>query len=69
MEKDFPRGLVDKNPLPMQGTPVQSQIREDSPCRGASKPMPQLLKLMHPEPELRNRRSHCNEKPVRQNEE
>ena len=69
LEKDFPGGPVDKNPLPMQGTPVQSSIRENSTCHGATKPMPQLLKLVHLQPVLCNKRSHCNGKPVCQNEE
>ena len=31
--------------LPMQGTQVRALVREDPTCRGASKPMPQLLSL------------------------
>ena len=30
---------------------------------------PQLLKPMHLEPTLRNKRSHCNEKPAHRNKE
>ncbi|KAJ8790001.1 hypothetical protein J1605_004753 [Eschrichtius robustus] len=45
--------------LPMQGTRVQSLIREDPTCRRATKP----------QPVLRNKRSHRNEKPVHHNEE
>ena len=55
--------------LPMQGTQVQALVREDSTCRRATKPRaPQLLKLAHLEPMLRNKRSHHN-KPTHRNEE
>ena len=63
--------------LPMQGTRVRSLVREDPTCRGATKPMhhnyracePQVLKSKHLEPMLRNKRSHCDEKPVHRKEE
>ena len=55
--------------LPMQGTQVRALAREYPTCRRATKPvhhnywahMPQLLKPVHLEPVLRNKRSH----PVR----
>ena len=61
--------------LPMQGTRVRAQ--EDPIYRGATKPVchnysahvPQLPKPTHLEPMLRNKRSHCNEKPAHCNEE
>ena len=61
----------------MQGTQVQALVREDPTCRGATKPMRhnywayvlQLLKPVHLEPVLRNKRSHRNEKPAHLNEE
>ena len=34
--------------LPMQGTWVRALVREDPSCRGATKPVPQLLKPEHP---------------------
>ena len=37
--KDFPGGPVVKNPLPMQGTWVQSLIQEDPTYSGAAKPV------------------------------
>ena len=63
--------------LPMQGTQVRALVREDPTCRGATKPVrhnycacvPQLLKPARLEPVLRNKRSHCNEKPAYYNEE
>ena len=61
----------------MQGTRVRALVQEDPTCRRATKPvshnywarMPQLLKPAHLEPVLRNKRSHCNEKPAHHNEE
>ena len=63
--------------LPMQGTLVRSLVQEDPTCCGATKPVyhnywdrvPQLLKPACLEPGLRNKRSHCNEKPKNHNEE
>ena len=60
--------------LPMQGAWVWSLVRvQEDPtlCHGVTKPMhpnswahePTLLKPVHPEPVLRNTRSHCDEKP------
>ena len=37
--KGFPGGAVVKNPPAMQGTRVQTLVREDPTCRGATKPM------------------------------
>ena len=60
---------------PIKGTQVQSLVREDPTCRGATKPVCQLLslrsrahkpKLLKPErlePVLHNKRSHLDEKP------
>ena len=60
----------------MQGTQVWALVWEDPTCHGATKPVhnywacvPQLLKLVHLEPVLRNKRSHLNEKPMHRNEE
>ena len=58
--------------LPMQGTQVQSLVREDPTCRGATRPVrhnywarvPQLLKPERLEPVLRNKKSHRDEKPA-----
>ena len=63
--------------LPMQGTWVRSLVWEDPTCHGATKPMhhnywacePQLLKPACLQPVLRDKRSHCNEKPMRFNKE
>ena len=63
--------------LPTQGTRVQALVQEDPTCCGATKPMrhnywarvPQLLKPVHLEPVLRNKRSPCNEKPGHRNQE
>ena len=57
----------------MQGTRVRALVQEDPTCRGAAKPvrhnywalMPQLLKPVHLEPVLHNKRSHRSEKPAR----
>ena len=35
----FPGGSAVKNPLPKQETQVQSLIREDLTCQGATKPI------------------------------
>ena len=61
--------------LPMQGTQVRALVREDPTCRGATRPVchnywawdPQLLKPVHLEPVLHNKRSHRNEKTTRRN--
>ena len=63
--------------LPMQGIQVQSLVREDPTCRRATKPVchnyrarvMQLLKPVHLQPVLHNKRSHHNEKPAHRNEE
>ena len=63
----------------MQGTQIQSLLLDDPAHYGTTKPVrqttefkaqgPQLLKPMRLEPVLRNKRSHCNEKPVRRSKE
>ena len=71
----FPGGSVVKNPPANAGTRVWSLVWEDPTCRGATKPVchnywahvPQLLKLTCLDPVLRNKRSHCNEKPEHRN--
>ena len=63
--------------LLMQGTQVQALVWEDPTCHGATKAVchsywactSQLLKPMHREPMLYNKRSHCIEKPAHHNEE
>ena len=60
----------------MQGTGVQSLVREDPTCHKATKPvghnywthMFQLLKLAHPEPVLHNKRNYRSEKSTHRNE-
>ena len=62
--------------LPMQGTPVQSLVREDPTYRGAAKPMchnyrawalepgsRKFCKSRTPEPVLRSKRSRCRRSP------
>ena len=59
--------------LPIQGTRVPSLIQEDSTYHRATKPLPsrtykpQLLKPMHLELALHNKRSHCSKKPAHHN--
>ena len=61
----------------MHGTRVWALVREDPTSHGATKPMhhnywacmPQLLKPARLEPVLRDKRSHCNEKPAHHNKE
>ena len=61
----------------MQGTQVRALVQEDPTRCGAAKlvshnywaRVPQLLKPAHLEPVLRNKRSHCNEKPTHRNKE
>ena len=65
--------------LPMQGTRVRALVWEDPTCRGAAKPVhqllspcsracePQLLKPTRLEPMLCVKRSHSNEKPAHPN--
>ena len=54
----------------MQGTQVQSLVQENSACyRVAKPPAPQLLKPVCLEPVLRNKRSHCDGKPMHCNDE
>ena len=63
---------MDNDPLSMQGTRVQSLVREESTCCTATKPMhhnfwaqePQILKPAHLDPVLQNKRSHHNENPL-----
>ena len=50
--------------LAMQGTPVQSLVWEDGTATEQLAHVPLLLKPMSLEPELPNKRSHHNEKPV-----
>ena len=62
--------------LQMQGTQVPSLVREDPTCRGAAKPVHHnywahvrwLPEPSHLEPVLRNKRSHCSEKPAHCNQ-
>ena len=71
----FPGGTVVWIRLPMQGTWVRALVREDPTCHGATKPVrhnywahvPQLLKPVHLEPVLHNKRSHRS-KPMHRNE-
>ena len=78
----FPGGAVVKNPPANAGAQVQALVQKDPTYRGATKPMrhnlwglrsrahePQLLKPARLEPMLRNKRSHCSEKPAHHNEE
>ena len=63
----------------MQGTQVQSLLLGNPEHHGATKPVcqttefraqePELLKPVYLEPVLRNKRSHCNEKPVPRSKE
>ena len=55
--------------LPMQGTWVQSLVREDPTCRGATKPVHHNYCARILQPMLCNKRSHNNEKPTHRNEE
>ena len=63
--------------LPMQWTRVRSLNQKDSTCLRATNPacynywacVRQLLKPVHPEPVLCNKRSHWNEKPAQSNED
>ena len=81
-QQDFPGGTVVKNPPANSGTRVRALVQEDPTCHGATKARgpqllslrsrarePQLLKPARLEPVLRNKRSHCNEKPTHRNEE
>ena len=61
----------------MQGTQFQALVWEDSTCHRATKSVrhnywarvPQLLKPVHLELMLHNKRSHRNEKPAHRNQE
>ena len=63
--------------LSMQRTRARALVWEDPTCRGETKPVrhnywacvPQLLKPVHLEPVLRNKRSHRKEKPAHHKEE
>ena len=56
--------------LPVQGTQVQSLVRQDSTCLGATKAHgPQLWKPECLEPVLHNKRSYYSEKPENHKEE
>ena len=60
--------------LPMQGTRVPALVREVPTCRGATMPVRHncwacALEPADLEPMLRNKKSHCSEKPVHHNEE
>ena len=48
--------------LPVQGTWVQSLVREDPTCLGATKPVCHNYRAQILEPVLQNKRSHRNEK-------
>ena len=68
--QDFPGGAAVKNP------PANAGDTGSSPGSGRSHMpqsnwarVPQLLKPECLEPVLRNKRSHCSEKPTHQNEE
>ena len=51
--------------LPTQVTLVQSLIRENSTCRGATKPVCRNYRGLHvPEPVLHDREATANNKPV-----
>ena len=50
--------------LPIRGTRVLSLVWEDSTCRGATKPMPQLLEPEPLDPVLFDKRNHSSEKPA-----
>ena len=54
-----------KNPPALEGTQVQSLVREDSTCCRAAKSMHHNYGSLHTlEPMLCNRRSHNSEKPM-----
>ena len=46
----------------MQGTRVESLVREDATCLGADKPVYHNYRACALEPTLGKKRSHCNEK-------
>ena len=50
--------------LPKQGTWVQSLVREDSTCCGATKPVLITTEPAHLGPALCNQTAHCSEKPI-----
>ena len=70
-----------RNCLPVQGTRLRALVWEDPTCCGATKPVRHNTEpaLQSPrattteparlEPVLRNKRSHCNERPVCHKEE
>ena len=65
---DFPGGTMDRNPPASTGdTRIQPLVQEDSTCLGANKLMHQNYGDCALEPVLRNKRSHCNEKPAHHN--
>ena len=64
MERTFMMVQWIRIQLPMQRTWVWSLIQEDSTCHGATKAhVPQLLKPMHLQPELCNKKSHQIRRP------
>ena len=70
MNSDFPGGAVDKYlPANAGDTGLSPGLeRFDVPQRNQAY-APQLLKPPSLDPVLHNKRSHCNEKPTRYNEE
>ena len=52
---------------PKQGTQVQSLVREDFTCWGATEPMSDSYGARALEPMLWNERSHRNKKPAHRN--
>ena len=67
---DFPGGTVIKNPPANAGETGSSPGPGGSHMPRSNKAhAPQLLKPVCLEPMLRNKRSHCNEKPAHRNEE
>ena len=68
--KGFPGGAVDKNLPTIAGDRGSSPgLRRSHMPWGNWTPVPQLLKTTHLEPMLRNKRSHCKEKPAHCNQE
>ena len=66
----FPGGAGVKNPPANAGDTGSSPGLGRSHMRQSNKArVPQLLKPTHLEPMLRNKRSHCNQKPMHRNKE
>ena len=67
---DFPGGTVVKNlPANNAGNTVRALVREDPTYLGATKPERHNYWALAPGALLRNKRSHCSEKPVYHNQE